>query len=120
MNAHSALGKNRRSRFLVRGSFRSQRCIRRADVSHSAIDNVMGRVPKGQTGIPLFVPFRLTRANQPDRLTTSEVQQMGRRHLILAIALFFAMPLIASAQEKSKAPAATKPAPKLKVGDIAP
>jgi cytochrome oxidase Cu insertion factor (SCO1/SenC/PrrC family) len=45
---------------------------------------------------------------------------MGRRHLILAIALFFAMPLIASAQEKSKAPAATKPAPKLKVGDIAP
>ena len=45
---------------------------------------------------------------------------MGRKHLILAIALFLAMPLIASAQAQSKAPAAAKPAPKLKVGDIAP
>src|SRR4051794_29520676 len=108
MNVHSALRNNRRSCFLVHGSFRSQRCIRRADVSYSAIDNVTGSVPKGQIGIPLFVPFRLTRANQPDRLTTSEVQQMGKKHLILAIALLVAMPLVASAQAKSKAPAAAK------------
>jgi len=45
---------------------------------------------------------------------------MGRKHLILSIALFLAMPLVASAQAKAKAPAAAKPAPKLKVGDIAP
>lgn len=45
---------------------------------------------------------------------------MSRKHLILAVALFLAMPLIASAQAQAKAPAAVKAAPKLKVGDIAP
>ncbi len=45
---------------------------------------------------------------------------MGKKHLILSVALFLAMPLVASAQAQSKTPAAAKPAPKLKVGDIAP
>ncbi len=44
---------------------------------------------------------------------------MGKRNLILAIALFFAMSHFASAQAQAKAPAA-KPVPKLKVGDVAP
>jgi cytochrome oxidase Cu insertion factor (SCO1/SenC/PrrC family) len=46
---------------------------------------------------------------------------MGKNRLILAIAaLLLAVPQIAPAQSQSKAPAATKPAPKLKVGDVAP
>ena len=45
---------------------------------------------------------------------------MGRKHSILTIALFLAVPLIAASQAPSKAPAAAKPATKLKVGDIAP
>ena len=46
---------------------------------------------------------------------------MVKKPLILAIAaLMFSAPQVATAQSQSKAAAASKPAPKLKVGDIAP
>jgi cytochrome oxidase Cu insertion factor (SCO1/SenC/PrrC family) len=46
---------------------------------------------------------------------------MVKRPLILAIAaLMFSAPQIAAAQSQSKASTTAKPAPKLKVGDMAP
>src|SRR6266705_135381 len=71
---------------------------------------------------PVFVPFRLTRAIWDGYAgQRPEEKLMVKKPLIIALAaLVFFAPQIATAQSQSKAADAAKPAPKLKVGDIAP